>query len=110
MGLFDGKPLTMEEIQLRHERAIAEGRGTGPTIRKLSGGLKPVLRTVRHRPWWEITGKGPEGKTCGECASLVTRGKYVKCGEFPMTSGPGTDIRKMDLACQLFAGHVDKEG
>jgi hypothetical protein len=105
MGLFDGQPLTMEEIQLRHERAIADGHGIGSTIRKLSGGAKPVLRTMRHRPWWEIAGRGPDGKTCGDCASLVTirrAGTYFKCGEFQITRGPGTDIRKKDQACTFF--------
>ena len=109
MGLFDGVPLTMEEIQLRHERAIAEGHGTGQTIRKLAGGMKPVLRTIRHRPWWEIVGQGPDGKTCGDCRSLVTRDKYFKCGQQVRTRGAGTDIRKKDLACRLFEEMVNDD-
>lgn len=104
MGLFDGTPLTMEEIQLRYERMMAGG-GTGHTIRKFSGGLKPVLRTMRHKPWWEMLGKGPDGKTCGECQFLAAnrrRSTYFKCGRQSITNGPGTDIRKKDTSCALF--------
>lgn len=95
MGLFDGVPLTREEmIQVERKRGFATpGRGT---VHDAKG------RTTRHRPWWEIAGKGPEGKTCGDCAGLVTRWKYFKCGEMVITSGPGTDIRKKDPACRLF--------
>lgn len=97
MSLFDLQPLRMEQV--RANLATSDGA----TIRKLSGGLKPVLRTLRHKPWWMLLGPGPEGQTCGDCAHLTRRsGKYFKCGRQSITSGPGTDIRKKDEACRLF--------
>lgn len=98
MGLFDGQPLTREDvIEAEKRRTIAEGN----TIRRLSGGPTPVWRTVRHRPWADLIGPGPAGQTCGGCRFL--RGvKYFKCGKQATTLGPGTDIRKKDPACRLF--------
>ena len=58
MSLFDLQPLTVEQV--RANQALNEGA----TIRKLSGGKNPVLRTVRHKPWWMLLGKGPDGQTC----------------------------------------------
>lgn len=101
MSLFDLQPITLEEIRLR------QALGDGMTIRQFSGGLKPVLRTIRHKPWWMFLGKGPEQKTCGECEFLTRRGgRYFKCGRQVATSGPGTDIRKKDEACRLFEERV----
>jgi len=101
MGLFDGQPLTREElIQVETKRRQAEGA----TIRQLSfsgPGGNPVLRTVRHRPWHEIVGKGPDGMTCGDCEHVIGT-RYFKCGRQVSTNGPGTDIRKKDPACRLF--------
>lgn len=97
MSLFDLTPITIEQILAN------QAQGTGDTIRKLSGGLKPVLRTVRHKPWWMLLGKGPEGRTCGDCQSLGRAGgRYFKCTQQRITHGPGTDIRCKDEACQLF--------
>jgi hypothetical protein len=98
MGLYDNRPLTEEEL-----RQPTRVTGTGTTIRQVSATGK--VYTVRHRPWWELLGVGPEGQTCGDCANLKTyrRSKaYFKCGKQVATSGPGTDIRKHDLACRLF--------
>lgn len=88
-ALFEGIPL----VVLR-----ARGRETG-TVRDKKG------RTTRHKPWWMLLGRGPEDKTCGDCAALVRRGhegRYFKCGRQLVTAGPGTDIRKKDAACRLF--------
>ena len=100
MSLFDLQPLTVEQV--RANQAMNEGA----TIRKLSGGLKPVLRTVRHKPWWMLLGKGPDGKTCGGCIHLKRKDRYFKCGQQPITFGPGTDIRCKDQACLLFTPQV----
>ena len=101
MSLFDLIPLTIEQI--RANQALHDG----PTIRKYSGGLKPVLRTMRHKPWWMLVGKGPDGQTCGGCVHLERRGgKYFKCGQHPTTAGTGTDIRCKDEACSLFTPQV----
>lgn len=97
MSLFDLEPLTIE--QMRANQALNDG----PTIRKFSGGMKSTLRTIRHKPWWMFLGKGPEGKTCGECVHLRRNGgKYFKCEKQTITAGPGSDIRKKDAACSLF--------
>lgn len=43
--------------------------------------------------------------TCGECENCITRTiskKYFKCTEMGVTAGPGTDIRKSDVACKLW--------
>lgn len=99
MSLFDLTPITIEEVRLR------QGMGEGPTIRKLSGGLKPVWRTIRHKPWWMFLGKGPDGATCRTCRFLtghrITK-TYFKCGRQVITRGPGTDIRAKDPACRLY--------
>lgn len=99
MSLLDLRPITIEEIRMR------PGMGDGPTIRKLSGGLTPTLRTIRHKPWHLIVGAGPEGETCQTCAFVVSSGnagKYKKCGKQNITHGPGTDILMKDAACRLF--------
>lgn len=97
MSLFDLRPITIDEIRIR------QGMGDGPTIRKLSGGLTPTLRTIRHKPWWMLLGKGPDDATCGDCVHLTRKGgKYFKCGKAKITRGPGSDIRKKDEACRLF--------
>lgn len=53
-------------------------------------------------------GKGPEGKTCGDCGWLTftdraTSGKYPKCGLTNYTSGDATTIKRKTPACQHFA-------
>lgn len=95
MGLFDWQPLTREELIEVEQKRGGQRQGQ-ETVHDDKG------RTARHRPWHEIVGDGPIGKTCGDCRSLVSRGKYFKCGEFLITSGPGTDIRKKDPACEMF--------
>lgn len=102
MSLFDLQPLTPDEIR---ERLHAGHQGE--TIMKYSSrGPGPgVWRTVRHRPWWEKLGKGPEGAQCKGCAFLRRMENvktYFKCGKQEITSGPGTDIRAKDPACALF--------
>lgn len=101
MSLFDMTALTIEQV--RANQSLNEGA----TIRKLSGGVKPVIRTIRHKPWNELLGKGPEDATCGGCIHLKRQGgKYFKCGQHPVTSGPGTDIRCKDQACKMFEPNV----
>lgn len=98
MSLFDLQPITMDEIRMRQP-------GDGQTIRKLSGGMTPKLRTIRHKPWYLIVGAGSAGETCRTCAFAVSSGnagKYKKCGKQHITHGPGTDIRMKDAACRLF--------
>jgi len=54
-------------------------------------------------------GTGPEGQTCGSCRHYTRRcggaKDYLKCAltEATWTGGPGSDIRKKDPACQLWA-------
>ena len=103
MSLFDLKPLTMDEMQALHEQRAREGTDRCATIRTTSKTGK--IRTQRHKPWWMLLGKGPDGKTCGDCEFFTgyRRTKtYFKCGKQVQTSGPGTDIRKKDEACRLF--------
>jgi hypothetical protein len=98
MGLFDGQPLTVDEIRAR----LVVSRD-GPTIRKMSDSGK--VYTVRHAPWWTLLGPGPTGYTCGSCHWLKAQrfGKtYFKCGRQLITRGPGTDIRRGDDACRLW--------
>lgn len=100
MSLFDGQPLTPEDQERVRQNVL---RGEGPTIRKQDG--KGVWRTVRHKPWWMLLGKGPEGKHCDECEFLsvnVGTKRYFKCGKQVKTMGTGTDIRRKDEACRLF--------
>lgn len=105
MGLFDGQPLTRAELMVV---TVPSG---GATVRRVSHSGK--IYTVRHRPWRELLGPGPAGKTCGDCQFLRQRGGgskiYFKCGRQVITAGAGTDIRKRDGACRLFqaANHVD---
>lgn len=50
-------------------------------------------------------GSGPEGETCGSCNHLVRKRRartYFKCGLIRWTSGPATDIRKRDPACEFW--------
>lgn len=95
MGLFDGKPLTRDElIEVETKRSMTSpGRAT---VQDRKG------RTIRHRPWAELLGPGPADQTCGDCAFLKANGRYFKCGKQVSTRGPGTDIRKKDPACRLF--------
>lgn len=102
MSLFDGTALTLAEIN-------AKLGHSGETIRGLSQNApgRTVWRTKRHRPWWELLGKGPEDKRCADCQFLVRKRAsktYLKCGKQNITSGPGTDIRAKDSACRLFEG------
>lgn len=99
MSLFDGKPLTIEEVRARLAQLGGDSGELSATIRKPSG--RGVVRTMRHRPWSEFLGKGPDGKTCGDC-EFLTGNKYFKCGKQTKTRGPGTDIRKKDQACRMF--------
>ena len=87
-ALFEGMP----------ERLVSEcvKRPDGVTLRDKKG------RTVRHKPWWMLLGKGPQLKTCGDCQSLEHHNRYLKCGRQIVTAGPGTDIRKKDMTCRLF--------
>jgi len=100
MSLFDGQPLTPED-QERHRRNVEVGQG--PTIRKQD--WQGVWRTIRHKPWWMLLGKGPEGKRCDDCQFLRRQRfskTYMKCGQQVATRGAGTDIRAKDEACRLF--------
>ncbi len=100
MSLFDGQPLTAEEME-RTRQSIAVGQG--PTIRKKSA--FGVWRTIRHKPWWMLIGKGPEGQTCSDCEFLRRQRfskTYMKCGQQTITRGTGTDIGAKDEACRLF--------
>jgi hypothetical protein len=76
MSLFDLTPISVEEIQRPyHGNCVLDRKG----------------RTVRHKPWWELLGQGPAGKTCGDCAFLRAKeyGKtYFKCGRQMQTAGP----------------------
>jgi len=80
-------------------------QGTGrETIRTVSRSGRGV--TVRHRPWVELLGPGPVGATCGDCQHLerVRKSKtFFRCGRQITTCGPGSDIRKREPACRLFA-------
>lgn len=102
MGLFDGKPLTRDELI---EVEMRRGNTDRATLHDRKG------RTIRHRPWAELVGPSPVDKTCGDCACLKG-GKYFKCAKQVSTSGPGTDIRKKDPACRLFEskGGNDQDG
>ena len=91
--LFEGIP----------ERSLAELAQTrrGKTILDSKG------RTVRHRPWWELIGKGPEEYRCVNCEFLVREQSrsgrnFYKCGMQAISRGPGTDILRKDAACRLF--------
>ena len=100
MSLFDGQPLTADDMERVRQSII---KGEGPTIRKPDG--KGVWRTIRHKPWWMLVGKGPEGKTCNDCEFLRRQrfGKtYMKCGQQLTSRGAATDIRAKDEACRLF--------
>lgn len=100
MSLFDGQPLTPEDQERIRQNVL---RGEGPSIRKQDG--KGIWRTVRHKPWWMLIGKGPDGKTCDDCEYLRRyrmAKTYMKCGQQAITSGAGTDIRAKDEACRLF--------
>ncbi len=97
MSLFDGQPLTREDLvdrELRKKRYVSKA----VTIVDKKG------RIVRRRPYWEDYGKGPAGKTCGDCKHITygSRFRYKKCGRHPETAGPGTDIRMKDDACRAF--------
>ena len=97
MSLFDGTPLTVEQILQN------QAMGPGETIRKLSAGGK--WHTMRHKPWYLFEGAGPAGASCASCHFLVSTGnagKFKKCGKQKMTHGTGTDIRAKDLACALY--------
>lgn len=56
------------------------------------------------------TGKrlGPATETCGNCANLKRYRAsnpdrvYAKCSLYPVTNGPGTDIRHRWPACELW--------
>ena len=98
MSLFDLQPLSLDEVRTRLNVQ---------TIRKPSGGLAPVMRTMRHKPWWMLLGKGPDDSTCRTCQHLIgtTTGsgkRFYKCLMQSITNGPGTDIRMKDEACVLF--------
>ena len=98
MSLFDGTLITLEEIRERYARASGCG-----TIRKIT--KSGCVYTVRHRPWHEMLGPGPEGMRCKDCQFLtghrLTK-RYYKCGRQIQTYGAGTDIRLKDQACRLF--------
>ncbi|MCR9218948.1 MAG: hypothetical protein NXI21_01860 [Alphaproteobacteria bacterium] len=70
-------------------------------------GWTPSVR-VRRRGHAGQPGRGPEGKTCRDCAHYcrVKGGarRHLKCGlmEPHWTRGPGSDIRAKDPACQHF--------
>lgn len=100
MGLFDGIPLTeAETTRLLKVRRLANLT----TIRKISKSGR--IYTARHRPWGEILGPGPVGKTCGDCQYLqrIRMSKtFFKCGQQVRTHGAGTDIGARDKACRLF--------
>lgn len=101
VSLFDLTPITSEQIQKN------QAMGSGETIRKLSqrGPGPGVWRTVRHKPWWMLLGKGPDGKQCKDCEFLLRRKSvktYFKCRKAKITRGPGTDIGARDEVCRLF--------
>ena len=99
MSLFDGAPLTVDELRA----SLRVRASAGGSIRTVSTSGK--VYTVRHRPWAELLGAGPVGKTCGDCHYAVgmNRNKtYWKCGRQIITRGPGTDIRLKDPACRLW--------
>lgn len=101
MGLFNGEPLTPEEIQAMQVAVRAQ---EGATVRKVS--KAGTAYTARHRPWAELLGAGPPDTTCGECQHLTFHQcsvKYFKCGRQVITASRGSDIRKKDPSCRLFA-------
>ena len=69
-------------------------------------------RGRQGRPWAAIDGYGPVGECCGTCKFIKRTGHtvktYFKCGKRPITSGPGTDIRKKDPACFVWARQEGK--
>lgn len=95
MSLFDGQPLTKEEVEKNLIRAGA--RPNSVTLKDSKG------RTRRRRPFWMDVGKGPEGKTCADCGQRQRRANtWFKCGLAQNTRGPGTDIGARDQACARF--------
>lgn len=63
---------------------------------------QPKLKKHGHAA---VPGTGPEGETCGSCASLVRKEMsrvYLKCGlmQAHWTGGSGTDVRARDAACR----------
>ncbi|MFA6168631.1 MAG: hypothetical protein WC700_18560 [Gemmatimonadaceae bacterium] len=92
MGLFDGQPTSPADLPQR-----------GDTIKDRSG------RTMRHKPWCQVVGAGPAGKTCKTCAKLyrhVRGSTYLKCSAQHMTGGPGTQIAARDPACRLYEANA----
>lgn len=102
MGLFDGQPLTRDEM-IRVE--LARGFREGQTIRKVLSNGKPY--TARRKPYYLSIGPGPTGATCATCQALrrlTTRADkvYFKCGLAQVTAGAGSDIGAKDPACAQY--------
>ena len=71
-----------------------------------------LLKGDRAHPYQ--LGSGPAGQSCGTCEKLREssgyRRKYFKCSVMRAhwTRGPGSDIRKKDLACLAWEPKLDK--
>lgn len=64
---------------------------------------KPLSKKATPMP----PGTGPADQSCGSCGNCCrteprSGRAYFKCWLVPMTSGPGTDIRKKTPACALW--------
>lgn len=64
-----------------------------------------VKRPIKTRGHAMPPGSGPDGETCGTCASLIrkkgTERQYLKCflTASKWTGGSGSDVRGKDPAC-----------
>jgi len=92
MSLFDGQPLTPEDLK-------KQSPSTSVTWKDKKG------RAYRRQPYHLDVGTGPPGKTCADCDHLTYtefNRRYYKCKRYPITGGPGTQIAKFDAACLHF--------
>jgi len=101
VSLFDGEPLTDEDILNRKKASYGH---PSVTIKDDKG------RAIRRQPYHVDLGKGPDGFQCKDCESLGYVGgtkKYYKCGLWPITYGNATQIGCRDLACRNFKPTVE---
>jgi len=95
MSLFDGEPDTMVTLTAKP----IGWQKSGITYKDKKG------RAYRRRPYWMDVGKAADGLTCKTCRWLVRTEfskVYFKCGRYPITSGPGTQIATTDHACAKY--------
>jgi hypothetical protein len=66
---------------------------------------KKLFRNTSARGYAAPPGTGPEGETCGTCASLhrhQMQKTYLKCNRVKWTLGKATDILARSPACRLW--------